>query len=104
MFEPVPPNYYISDISERWLHSEHLILPGKFPAPTQLLEVRPLPLSAIHKKELEAICSSTIDNFNKIQTQVFQALYATDDVLVGASTGSGKTMRGVRIAAPVVKA
>ncbi|KXN92593.1 Pre-mRNA-splicing factor brr2, partial [Leucoagaricus sp. SymC.cos] len=58
MFEPVPPNYYISIISDRWLHSEtrlpiafqHLILPAKFPAPTPLLDLQPLPVSALHNK------------------------------------------------------
>ncbi|KAI0070649.1 Sec63-domain-containing protein [Panus rudis PR-1116 ss-1] len=101
MFEPVPPNYYISVVSDRWLHAEtrlpisfkHLILPEKFPQPTPLLDLQPLPLSALHNKEFEAIYSSTIDTFNKIQTQVFQALYTTDDnVFIGAPTGSGKTI------------
>ncbi|KAH8119267.1 Sec63-domain-containing protein [Phellopilus nigrolimitatus] len=101
MFEPVPPNYYISVVSERWLHSEtrlpisfkHLILPAKFPPPTPLLDLQPLPLSALHSKEFENIYSSTIKTFNKIQTQVFQALYTTDDnVFIGAPTGSGKTI------------
>lgn len=101
MFEPVPPNYYVSVVSERWLHSEtrlpisfkHLILPAKFPPPTSLLDLQPLPLSALHNKEFESIYSSTIKNFNKIQTQVFQALYTTDDnVFIGAPTGSGKTI------------
>ncbi|KAJ8517086.1 hypothetical protein ONZ45_g5700 [Pleurotus djamor] len=101
MFEPVPPNYYISVISDRWLHAEtrlpisfkHLILPEKFPAPTPLLDLQSLPLSALHNKEFEAIYSSTIQTFNKIQTQVFQALYTTDDnVFIGAPTGSGKTI------------
>ncbi|KAL5528515.1 BRR2 [Sanghuangporus sanghuang] len=101
MFEPVPPNYYISVISERWLHAEtrlpisfkHLILPAKFPPPTPLLDLQPLPLSALHNKEFESIYSSTIKTFNKIQTQVFQALYTTDDnVFIGAPSGSGKTI------------
>jgi pre-mRNA-splicing helicase BRR2 len=101
MFEPVPPNYYISIISDRWLHSEtrlpisfkHLILPEKFPPPTPLLDLQPLPLSALHNKEFEAIYSSTIQTFNKIQTQVFQALYTSDEnVFIGAPTGSGKTI------------
>ncbi|KAE9386751.1 Sec63-domain-containing protein [Gymnopus androsaceus JB14] len=101
MFEPVPPNYYISLISDRWLHAEtrlpisfkHLILPEKFPPPTPLLELQPLPLSALHNKEFEGIYSSTIDTFNKIQTQVFQALYTSDEnVFIGAPTGSGKTI------------
>ncbi|KIJ63099.1 hypothetical protein HYDPIDRAFT_29788 [Hydnomerulius pinastri MD-312] len=101
MFEPVPPNYYISVVSDRWLHAEtrlpisfkHLILPEKFPPPTPLLELQPLPLSALHNKEFESIYSSTIKMFNKIQTQVFQALYTSDEnVFIGAPTGSGKTI------------
>jgi len=47
MFEPVPPNYYISIISDCWLHAEmhlpisfkHLILPEKFQPPTPLLDL-----------------------------------------------------------------
>ncbi|EGO30085.1 putative RNA helicase [Serpula lacrymans var. lacrymans S7.9] len=101
MFEPVPPNYYISVISDRWLHAEtrlpisfkHLILPEKFPPPTPLLDLQSLPLSALHNKDFEAIYSSTIQTFNKIQTQVFQALYTSDEnVFIGAPTGSGKTI------------
>ncbi|KAK2464636.1 hypothetical protein APHAL10511_003329 [Amanita phalloides] len=101
MYEPVPPNYFISVISDRWLHAEtrlpisfkHLILPEKFPSPTPLLDLQPLPLSALHNKEFEAIYSNTIKTFNKIQTQVFQALYTTDEnVFIGAPTGSGKTI------------
>ena len=101
MFEPVPPNYYISIISDKWLHAEtrlpisfkHLILPEKFPPPTPLLELQSLPLSALHNKEFESIYSSTLKTFNKIQTQVFQALYTSDEnVFIGAPTGSGKTI------------
>jgi len=101
MFEPVPPNYYINVIADRWLHAEtrlpisfkHLILPEKFPQPTALLELQPLPLSALHNKEFEAIYSSSLRTFNKIQTQVFQALYTSDEnVFIGAPTGSGKTI------------
>ncbi|KAG6857079.1 hypothetical protein H0H87_009640 [Tephrocybe sp. NHM501043] len=101
MFEPVPPNYYISVISDRWLHAEtrlpisfkHLILPEKFPPPTPLLDLQALPLSALHNKEFEEIYASTIETFNKIQTQVFQALYTSDEnVFIGAPTGSGKTI------------
>ncbi|KIM35850.1 hypothetical protein M413DRAFT_449581 [Hebeloma cylindrosporum] len=101
MFEPVPPNYYISVISDRWLHAEtrlpisfkHLILPKKFPKPTPLLDLQALPLSALHNKEFEAIYANSIQTFNKIQTQVFQALYTSDEnVFIGAPTGSGKTI------------
>ena len=101
MFEPVPPNYYISVVSDRWLHAEtrlpisfkHLILPKKFPKPTPLLDLQVLPLSALHNKEFEAIYANSIQTFNKIQTQVFQALYTSDEnVFIGAPTGSGKTI------------
>jgi pre-mRNA-splicing helicase BRR2 len=55
MFEPVPPNYYISIISDCWLHAEtrlpisfkHLILPEKFRPPTPLLDLQALPLSQL---------------------------------------------------------
>ncbi|KAG2102868.1 P-loop containing nucleoside triphosphate hydrolase protein, partial [Suillus discolor] len=64
-----------------------------FPPPTPLLELQPLPLSALHNKEFKSIYSSTIQTFNKIQTQVFQALYTSDEnVFIGAPTGSGKTI------------
>jgi len=101
MFEPVPPNYYISLVSDHWLHAEtrlpisfkHLILPEKFPPPTPLLDMQPLPLSALKEEEFEKIYSSTIKTFNKIQTQVFEALYNSDEnVFIGAPTGSGKTI------------
>ena len=101
MFEPVPPNYYITVNSDRWLHAEtrlpisfkHLILPEKFPPPTPLLDLQPLPLSALHNKEFESIYSTTLQTFNKIQTQVFQALYTSDEnIFIGAPTGSGKTI------------
>ncbi|KAJ7578996.1 putative RNA helicase [Mycena floridula] len=102
MFDsPVPPNYYISIVSDRWLHSEtrlpisfkHLLLPEKYPPPTPLLELQALPLSALHNKEFERLYEESIQTFNKIQTQVFQALYTTDDnVFIGAPTGSGKTV------------
>ncbi|KAI0312140.1 hypothetical protein OF83DRAFT_1218447, partial [Amylostereum chailletii] len=85
MFEPVPPNYYISVISDRWLHAEtrlpisfkHLILPEKFPLPTPLLDLQPLPLSALHSKEFESIYAQSLQTFNKIQTQNFQALHTS---------------------------
>ena len=101
MFEPVPPNYYISIISDRWLHAEtrlpisfkHLILPKKSPKSTPLLDLQPLPLSALHNKEFEAIYANSIKTFNKIRTQVFQALYTSDENdFIGAPTGSGKTI------------
>ncbi|WVQ83790.1 hypothetical protein IAT38_005934 [Cryptococcus sp. DSM 104549] len=97
--EPVPPNYYLSVISDRWLQSEtklpisfqHLIRPEPFPAHTPLLELQPLPIASLHNKAYESLYP--FESFNKIQTQVFQALFTTDEnVFIGAPTGSGKTV------------
>ncbi|KAK9439345.1 Sec63 domain protein [Metarhizium brunneum] len=98
--DPMPPNYFVSVISDRWMHSEtrlavpfhKLILPEKFPPHTELLELQPLPVSALK-------VSGYVDlypdwkQFNRIQTQTFNSLYKTDqNVLIGAPTGSGKTV------------
>ncbi|KAL7418739.1 Pre-mRNA-splicing helicase BRR2 [Cryptotrichosporon argae] len=97
--DPVPPNYYISVISDRWLQSEtrlpvsftHLIRPEPFPPHTTLLDLQPLPVSALHNAAFESLYDFEL--FNKVQTQVFQALFTTDDnVFIGAPTGSGKTV------------
>lgn len=95
--EPLPPNYYISLVSERWLHSEvrlpisfkHLILPEKFAPPTPLLDLQPQPLSV-----LGGSVAATYEwpHMNRVQTQAFHALYETDaSVLLAAPVGAGKT-------------
>jgi len=98
--EPLPPQYFIKVVSDRWLNCEtmlpvsfrHLLLPEKYPPPTELLDLQPLPLSALRNPEYEALYSG-FSHFNPIQTQVFTALYNTDDnCLIGAPTGSGKTV------------
>ncbi|KAL9072568.1 MAG: hypothetical protein Q9157_005042 [Trypethelium eluteriae] len=98
--EPMPPNYFITVISDRWMHSEtkiavsfqRLILPEKFPPHTQLHDLQPLPVSALKRPEYEKLYPDW-DRFNKMQTQVFNSLFMTDDnVFVGAPTGSGKTV------------
>ncbi|GAB7354044.1 hypothetical protein MBLNU459_g4625t1 [Dothideomycetes sp. NU459] len=98
--EPMPPNYFITVLSDRWMHSEarlavsfqKLILPEKFPAHTPLLELQPLPISALKRQDFEDLYPDW-EGFNKIQTQVFTALYTTNEnVFVGAPTGSGKTV------------
>ena len=98
--EPMPPNYFISLISDRWMHSEtklavsfqKLVLPERFPAHTPLLDLQPLPVSALKKPEYQELYPDW-QRFNKVQTQVFNSLFATDDnVFVGAPTGSGKTV------------
>ena len=49
--EPMPPNYFITLLSDRWLHAEtkiavsfqKAVLPEKFPPHTPLLDLQPLP-------------------------------------------------------------
>ena len=98
--EPMPPNYFITVVSDRWMHSEtklavsfqKLILPEKFPPHTPLLELQPLPISALKVKEYQSLYDG-LARFNKVQTQVFNSLYSSDDnVFIGASTGIGKTV------------
>lgn len=98
--EPMPPNYFVTVTSDRWMHSEtklaisfqKLILPEKFPPHTSLLDLQPLPVSALKIPDFVALYPKW-ERFNKIQTQTFNSLYSTDEnVFVGASTGSGKTV------------
>ncbi|KFY01523.1 hypothetical protein V490_00880 [Pseudogymnoascus sp. VKM F-3557] len=98
--EPMPPNYFITLVSDRWMHSEtklavsfqKLILPEKFPPHTPLLDLQPLPVSALKAKDYVALYPKW-EWFNKVQTQTFNSLYTTDEnVFVGASTGNGKTV------------
>lgn len=100
MQEPSPPQYFIKVVSDRWLHSEvclpvsfrHLILPQKFPPPTELLDLQPLPVAAFHNPLYESLFSH-FNYFNPIQTQTFSTLYESDEsALVCAPTGSGKTV------------
>ncbi|KAL8940771.1 MAG: hypothetical protein Q9211_002114 [Gyalolechia sp. 1 TL-2023] len=98
--EPMPPNYFITVLSDRWLQSEtklavsfeKLVLPERFPAHTPLLDLQPLPVSALKRQDYQDLYQG-FDKFNKVQTQVFSSLFTTNDsVFVGAPTGSGKTI------------
>jgi pre-mRNA-splicing helicase BRR2 len=98
--EPLPPQYFVKVVSDKWLGCEavlpvsfrHLILPEKYAPPTELLDLQPLPVSALRNPEFEKLYTA-FTHFNPIQTQVFTALYNTDDnALVAAPTGSGKTI------------
>ncbi|KAE8618810.1 hypothetical protein XENTR_v10009514 [Xenopus tropicalis] len=101
VFEPLPPQYFIRVVSDRWLSCEtqlpvsfrHLILPEKYPPPTELLDLQPLPVSALRNSAFESLYQDKFPFFNPIQTQVFNTIYNSDDnVFVGAPTGSGKTI------------
>lgn len=104
--DPLPPQYFLKVISDRWLHStatlpisfRHLILPRKYPPHTELLDLQPLPITALGMPVFEslyrqaaAVSEEDGPHFNPIQTQTFAALYEGDDnVLVCAPSGSGK--------------
>ncbi|KHN17815.1 Activating signal cointegrator 1 complex subunit 3 [Glycine soja] len=99
IFEPHPPQYYIHAISDSWLHAEafytitfhNLPLPEARTAHTELLDLKPLPMSSLGNSTYEALYK--FSHFNPIQTQTFHVLYHTDNnVLLGAPTGSGKTI------------
>jgi pre-mRNA-splicing helicase BRR2 len=101
MTSPVPPNYYISVVSDRWLQSEvrlpisflNLILPDKYPPHTPLLSMQQQSLDALAAKDIVSCFDQRISLFNKIQTQAFRTLFETDDsAFIGAPTGSGKTI------------
>ncbi|CAJ0607518.1 unnamed protein product [Cylicocyclus nassatus] len=101
VFDPLPPLYFVRVVSDRWLGSEtvlpisfrHLVLPEKYPPPTELLDLQPLPISALNNKQFEAVFQAKeIKIFNPIQTQVFRTVYeSNDNVLIAAPNGSGKT-------------
>ncbi|EMC94943.1 hypothetical protein BAUCODRAFT_72059 [Baudoinia panamericana UAMH 10762] len=98
--EPMPPNYFITVVSDRWMHAESklalsfqkLVLPEKFPPHTQLLELQPLPVDALKRQDYVDLYPDRRE-FNRIQTQTFNALFQSDDnVFVGAPVGSGNTV------------
>ncbi|KAJ3372967.1 DEIH-box ATPase [Allomyces arbusculus] len=96
LFEPLAPNYFITVVSDSWLSSEtriavsfrNLLLPTKFAPPTELLDLQPLPATALGKHA----DLFPVDFFNPIQTQVFHSVFMTDEnALICAPPGSGKT-------------
>lgn len=64
-------------VSDKWLCCEtalpvsfrHLLLPEKNPPPTELLDLQPLPVSALRQPQFEALYPD-FRTFNPIQTQV----------------------------------
>jgi pre-mRNA-splicing helicase BRR2 len=70
-----------------------MILPAKFPPPTELLDLQPLLPSAIGEPALAQLFK--YKEFNPIQTQTFHELFKTGrNCLVCAPSGSGKTACG----------
>ena len=99
-FDPLPSQYYIRIVSDSWVGVEmlfpvsfqHLLLPEQKIPHTDLMDLTPLPTSALSNPEYEQLYSK-FETFNPIQTQLFHVLYHTNyPVLLGAPTGSGKTI------------
>ncbi|RVW85570.1 DExH-box ATP-dependent RNA helicase DExH14 [Vitis vinifera] len=99
IFEPHPPQYYIRAVSDSWLQAEafytisfhNLALPEARTSHTELLDLKPLPVTSLGNRTYELLYK--FSHFNPIQTQTFHVLYHTDNnVLLGAPTGSGKTI------------
>ncbi|KAJ6651749.1 hypothetical protein lerEdw1_020653, partial [Lerista edwardsae] len=99
VFEPLPPARCLCAPSVAACETQlpvsfrHLILPEKYPPPTELLDLQPLPVSALRNCAFEGLYQDKFPFFNPIQTQVFNTVYNSDEnVFVGAPTGSGKTI------------
>ena len=99
--DPLPTQIYVRAISDRWLGAEtvtpvsfqHLIRPDTESVYTDLLDLQPLPVSALKNPILEEIYGERFLFFNPMQTQIFHTLYHTPaNVLLGSPTGSGKTV------------
>jgi len=98
MFEPMPPQYYVHAVSDQWLNCKttlpvsfrHLILPAKVRPPTELLDLQPLPASAVRSEALaEVLQSVQVDTFNAVQTQAFPCLFdGNENALLCAPEGS----------------
>jgi antiviral helicase SLH1 len=99
--DPLPTQIYVRAVSDRWLGAEtvtpisfqHLIRPDSETVYTPLLNLQPLPITALKNETLEKIYGSRFQYFNPMQTQIFHRLYHTSsNVLLGSPTGSGKTI------------
>ena len=101
IFEPLPPQYFVRVLSDGWFGGEQvvplslnkIILPEKRKQHTNLLDLDPLPIEALGNPGFESLYRHKFSHFNPIQTQIFHVMYHTDhNVLLGAPTGSGKTI------------
>jgi activating signal cointegrator complex subunit 3 len=99
-FDPLPPQYFVRVVSDSWVGSEsllpvsfqHLLMPSNHMPYTDLIDLTPLPTTALGNSKYEQLYSK-FEVFNPIQTQLFHALYHQDTpILLGAPTGSGKTI------------
>lgn len=94
--------YIVRVVSDSWVGVEliHLVsleqtrMPEQVVTNTDLMDLTPLPTTALQNEKYEQLFTR-IETFNPVQTQLFHVLYHTDlPVLLGAPTGSGKTVVG----------
>merc|ERR1719281_164796 len=72
IFEPLPPQYFLRIVSDRWIGSEtvlpvsfrHLILPEKFPPTTELLDLQPLPVTSLKQAAFQRFYVKRFKYFN----------------------------------------
>ncbi|OZC07839.1 Sec63 domain protein [Onchocerca flexuosa] len=82
---------YVVDDSVVPISMHNCVLPSSHRPNTDLLDLDPLPLTALKNEAFQSIYNFQF--FNPVQTQVFHCLYNTDqNALIGAPTGSGKTL------------
>lgn len=98
---PSERSYRLTVTSDRWLTDEEedidinlemLGIDMEATPFTELLNLEPLPTAALKNPLFESLYSR-FKFFNPIQTQIFFSLYQdTRNILIGAPTGSGKTI------------
>lgn len=83
--------YWFGGENEIAVSCEYIQLPDKHLPSTKLLDLMPLPVEALQSPVYQS--TYKFSHFNPIQTQIFHTLYHSDNnVLLGAPTGSGKTI------------
>ena len=100
--EPVPSQLFFKVASDKWHGAQvfssvavgALLYPKAATPHTNLLKLKPFPTAAIKETLIEKYFSRKFSHFNPIQTQVFHTLFhrQNENVLIGAPTGSGKTV------------
>lgn len=97
--DPLPPAYYVTLTSEKWLHSKwrvpvkmfNMRMPKKPSSPSELLDVQTVPTNALKDAKLAATFEFAY--FNSVQSQCFHTLWNTNqNAFIGAPKGSGKTL------------
>lgn len=86
------PLHQLTDsVDQHAINLSNLTLPDSCTSHTPLLELQPLEKTVLNNPVYESLYK--FSHFNPVQTQIFHCLYHTDNnVLLGAPTGSGKTI------------